>query len=122
MGKSVRYDGQTDDKAAFTLKALKAINARYPELSTAPRPWFPYDTNRREALGVAIEFLFDEKNKVAAQLPDLDNLAKFILDALQSQYLSGVVWTDDKQVCRLSVCKYATVQDSVNVRIWRLHP
>lgn len=35
-----------------------------------------------------------------ARKPDVDNIAKIIMDAL-----NGLAWQDDKQVVRLSVCK-----------------
>ena len=44
--------------------------------------------------------------------PDLDNVAKVILDACNS-----IVWTDDKQVVTLAVSKRYSLKNCVNVRI-----
>lgn len=113
-GKAVRYDSQTDDKAAFTLKALDAIYSVRPALKYLDKPWFG-----DFELGVALSFFFAGP-KMSTSLPDVDNLAKFVLDAMQSQYLDGVIWHDDKQVCYLSAQKALSSIDSVNVKIWRL--
>ena len=50
--------------------------------------------------------------------PDIDNLAKAILDALNH---SGV-WVDDRQVVELHACKFygATPHTSVRVRRWAM--
>lgn len=113
-GKLVRYDSQINDKAAFGLKAMKAIYEKYPALRAAPRPWFG-----TAPLDVAITLEFDATGKTACQLPDIDNLAKFILDALQSQSLDGVIWTDDCQVVFLSAIKLVGDKDLINVLISR---
>lgn len=44
--------------------------------------------------------------------PDVDNIAKIILDAL-----NGIAWMDDKQVCSLSVCKAWGDKETVLVGI-----
>ena len=44
--------------------------------------------------------------------PDLDNVAKAILDACNS-----IVWVDDKQVVTLAVSKRYSLKNCVNVRI-----
>jgi len=53
-----------------------------------------------------------------ATKPDSDNVAKIVMDALNS-----LVWTDDAQVCELSVSQfYAAKGESshVEVEVWRL--
>lgn len=44
--------------------------------------------------------------------PDVDNIAKIILDAL-----NGVAWLDDKQVCHLDITKYWGYTEKVGVHI-----
>lgn len=44
--------------------------------------------------------------------PDVDNIAKAILDAL-----NGVVWLDDKQVVELLVSKAYGKEDKINIEI-----
>lgn len=115
-GKGVRHDSQVADKAAFSLKALASIYAARPELKHGFRPWYATD-----ALHVHIDFLFKEKagKQKSVQLPDIDNLAKFVLDAMQSQCLDGVIWTDDRQVVSLSVTKSISQRDATLVTIKR---
>lgn len=53
-----------------------------------------------------------------ATKPDSDNVAKIVMDSL-----NGLVWTDDAQVCELSVSQfYAAKGESshVEVEVWRL--
>lgn len=47
------------------------------------------------------------------QVPDCDNLAKHVMDAL-----NGRVFLDDKQVCQLTVCKeWSNTTDATRVTI-----
>ena len=49
--------------------------------------------------------------------PDVDNLAKTLMDAL-----TGLLWVDDRQVYRLNVSKWHAADDEpphVEVTIWR---
>ena len=95
------YDPSGEDKRQFAA----GVKARLPP-SFAPiaaplevdlvffcvRPKSHYN----KAGNVKPIFRFLEK----ASRPDLDNLAKFVLDAL-----NNVVWVDDSQIVRLSVTK-----------------
>ena len=117
-GKTVRYDSQVNDKAAFTLKALKALHAAYPAIRAATTPWY-----KSEHLIVDITCVFAEtsaKKNGLVGLPDVDNLAKFVLDAMQSQYMDSIVWNDDAQVVGLSVRKCFGEKDAVSVTIRRI--
>jgi Holliday junction resolvase RusA-like endonuclease len=53
------------------------------------------------------------KIKKVTGKPDLDNLAKSILDGL-----NGVAYKDDSQVCFLSIIKFLDSKDYVEVHIW----
>lgn len=44
--------------------------------------------------------------------PDIDNIAKIILDAL-----NGVAWVDDKQVVKLNICKLWGHSEKISVFI-----
>jgi hypothetical protein len=97
QGKSVRFDGQVDDKAAFSVKFLRDAYKNYPALRDMPRPWFTDEL-------VRVEVLFGMKAKHFRR-KDLDNLTKFTLDAMQSQMLEGVIWKDDVQVAVIEAKK-----------------
>lgn len=111
-GKRIRYDAQTDEKAVFSLKVLRKLHEIYPELRTSPKPYF------RRAVAVTLHFHFAKhREKTAMDLPDVDNLCKFALDAMQSQYLDGVLWGDDAQVVRLYARKTLGINDVVEISI-----
>ena len=44
--------------------------------------------------------------------PDVDNIAKAVLDAL-----NGVIWVDDKQVVELTVKKYYGTSNEIQIEI-----
>ena len=45
--------------------------------------------------------------------PDIDNLTKAILDAL-----NGIVWKDDAQVTQINIQKVWSAKDQIEVEIW----
>jgi len=45
--------------------------------------------------------------------PDIDNLTKAILDAL-----NGIVWKDDAQVTQINIQKIWSAKDQIKVEIW----
>lgn len=72
--------------------------ARFPERARVAAPWachiqlvYLYKSTRRASFG-----------KPKATRPDLDNVAKLILDALTE---SGLFWSDDGQVASLAIYK-----------------
>jgi len=46
--------------------------------------------------------------------PDIDNLTKAILDAL-----NGIAWKDDAQVTQINVQKIWSAKDQIKVEIWK---
>jgi len=67
---------------------------------------------RPESTKKALKSQIDEFNAliVKTSKPDVDNLTKAILDAL-----NGIVWIDDAQVCELHVTKGLGKQDKIIV-------
>ncbi len=111
-GSKVRYDAQLSDKVAFSAKALTAIRQdleAYQSFQAAGKPLF-----KREDLTVRLFFSFKDKKDLRQ---DLDNLVKFTLDALQSQLLEGLIWTDDRQVTKLIASKSVGTDDFITVHI-----
>lgn len=53
-----------------------------------------------------------QKTEYPTQKPDVDNIAKTILDAL-----NGIAWGDDSQVCELTIKKRFGEEDGVSVSI-----
>ena len=47
--------------------------------------------------------------------PDIDNLTKAILDAL-----NGIVWKDDAQVTQINIQKIWSAKDQIEVEIWEI--
>jgi len=45
--------------------------------------------------------------------PDIDNLVKAILDAL-----NGIVWQDDAQVTQINIQKIWSAKDQIEIEIW----
>ena len=46
--------------------------------------------------------------------PDIDNLTKAILDAL-----NGIVWKDDAQVAQINIQKIWSAKDQIEIEIWK---
>jgi len=53
------------------------------------------------------------KNIPKTTKPDIDNLTKAILDAL-----NGIVWKDDAQVTQINIQKVWSAKDQIEVEIW----
>jgi len=72
---------------------------------------------RPESTKKALKSQIDEFNAliVKTSKPDVDNLTKAILDAL-----NGIVWIDDAQVCELHVTKGLGKQDKIIVKATEL--
>lgn len=121
-GKGARYDSQVDDKVAFSLKVLKSLHERFSVWPTPPL--FPSGPLMVEALyafrGMSATLIGgDFKPEQLKQ--DLDNLVKFTLDAMQSQYLDGVIWKDDRQVCKIVAEKIIHPdRDFIRVKVKRM--
>lgn len=107
-GKSQRYDMQVNDKAAWTAKALAHLRLADPEL-TEMRPVF------KGHVKVSIHFYFENKNLFDKS--DLDNLQKFAFDALQSQFMDGILWHDDKQIVSVFAEKILSKASLTEIKI-----
>lgn len=113
----VRYDSQVDAKAAFSIKALKSIYVTDPNTYPSPKPLIHHGP-----VAVVFRFVFERRtpDENVESLPDLDNLVKFALDAMQSQSLDGVIWTDDSQVVNLAATKEFGPKDGTYVHVVKL--
>ena len=116
-GKFVRvYDPDAKDKEAFLAEAM------------AHRPEAPLD----QPLHVVLGFHFEHpkshfgagRNKdrlkpsspvMHTNKPDCDNLAKFVLDAL-----NGIFWKDDSVICSLTIDKHYSETAHTRVTIQKL--
>lgn len=110
-GTAVRYDSQVNDKAAFAILVVDTLRKNGVTLC-AGSPIFP-----TQNLSVVTVFHCKKKGVRIRPKSDVDNLAKFVLDALQSQALAMCIWTDDDQVCELRSIKQFSNEDSITVLI-----
>jgi hypothetical protein len=116
----VRYDKQINDKVAFSLQVKEQLRTQLLVLSAAarergdtlevPSPIF----DRATALAASLAFHFAKPDGMKQ---DLDNLCKFALDALQSQFCDGVIWTDDRQVHIMTASKAVTGVDETLITL-----
>jgi Holliday junction resolvase RusA-like endonuclease len=115
-GKMINVDPSASDKADFLAQALSAkpdapitgpikvcINAWFR------RPKSHFGTGKNSSKLKADAPGFHVKK------PDIDNVLKFVLDAL-----NGIYWIDDAQIAEVSVVKRYGGPPSVSVRIERL--
>jgi len=63
-------------------------------------------------LAVYFEFKRPKKTLLPCPRSDIDNLAKLVLDAL-----NGVLYTDDKLVCKLTAAKRWSDKDKITIEI-----
>ena len=118
-GKSVRYDDQVRDKSAFAILVIDELNKNYPD-----RKWDLFNGPNFDAnCAVSVDIIFQFKDSRVGRKglqypkPDVDNLSKFVLDALQSTFLEGIIWGDDKQVVKLSAIKVYNDKDLITIEI-----
>ena len=108
------YDPSSKDKAKFKLECAE-FAPKHPlegALSDSmtfsmPRPKSHYRTGRYSHL------LKSDAPKLHTSKPDIDNMAKFYLDAL-----SGTFWKDDAIVCALEVTKVYSEEGLVEIEYW----
>ena len=110
-GKKISYDIQKKAKEVVKWLALKQLHDSTNEFGT----FIP----SKSAFEVILEFHlitpdFKKPNVHAVCKPDIDNLVKFYLDAL-----NRIVWEDDKQIISLHASK--TYSDSPKTVI-TIHP
>ena len=118
-GKAIRYDSQVNDKAAFAILAISELKKQGIVLKPS-NPLFPNKT----PLLVSLMFTYKtQKTYKPTDYPraDVDNLAKFVMDAMQSQSLSGCIWHDDDQVVSLLSEKIYGAADSITIQIKGIH-
>ena len=71
-------------------------------------------------IAVSFVFAFERPYQPKTDFPtksDLDNLIKYHLDMLQSAYMKGVLWTDDREVAKLTAEKIWAPKSSTTIII-----
>ncbi len=117
-GKSIRYDSQVNEKAVFAILVIAELKKQGITVS-AGNPLFPSHTPLK--FGLSFSFLTRKKiGTLDYPRADVDNLAKFVMDALQSQSLERCIWHDDDQVNLLVSCKKYGQEDSIFIEIRKL--
>lgn len=102
MGKFTRVYEPKEATEYKKLVAQAAIDAGYRLESSAP---FVVDIFSFSELAKTHHRKAPVPQQRNTSKPDVDNIAKIVLDAL-----TGVVWVDDSQVTDLSVHKYTAAQ------------
>lgn len=59
--------------------------------------------------------LAEEQEIRPLKVPDIDNLVKTVLDAL-----NGLAWEDDKQICRIAASKYYSATPRTEITVMEL--
>ncbi|GIW49185.1 MAG: phage protein [Caloramator sp.] len=89
---------QTQTKKKFEREVHARIDAYFQ---------IPKSTSKKKAE------LMEEKEIRPTKKPDVDNIAKIILDSL-----NGIAYKDDSQVVSCLVCKYYSEKPRVEVLLW----
>lgn len=116
-GTNARYDAQSEMKAAQSLLLWKQFNEQLPgAVRGRDLPVF------RSEVAVAVHLIlnFRKPPNPAVWYPnkmDVDNCAKYALDLLQSSWLKGAIWNDDKQVCKLLAEKRYSMHECTEIII-----
>jgi Holliday junction resolvase RusA-like endonuclease len=113
-GSSARFDSQAEQKNTDSIAAFRQILQQMQDAGiqrSARSPLFPTGN----PVGITFRFFFMQPPKPASDFPtkcDLDNLIKYYNDMLQSNYMKGVLWEDDRQISRINAeklwCKHSS--------------
>jgi Holliday junction resolvase RusA-like endonuclease len=106
---------QPKDIVDFKNAVRWIARAQAPQLSQSDKPFhveLVFSFRRPESTKKPLKTQIDEFNALVVKTtkPDVDNLTKAILDAL-----NGIIWIDDAQVCELHVTKGIGKQDKIIV-------
>jgi Holliday junction resolvase RusA-like endonuclease len=112
-GTTQRFDSQVVEKAAFALLVSREVRDLVPIISV--NPYF------KKHLPLSISLVFSFKRVGILGMPtnknDIDNLTKFVLDALQSGTLAGKIWHDDGQIVEIHAVKLWSDNDLISCSI-----
>ena len=115
-GKVRNYDPSFTDKKKFKSKVLEFNPNKIPKGNIIlcitfymPRPKNHYRTGKYSHL------LKKDSPKLHIVKPDIDNLAKFVMDAMQ-----GILWDDDCYVCALEARKVYSDKPRTEIEYWQL--
>ena len=111
------YDPSFADKKKFKAKVLefnpnKMLKGNIMLSITfyMPRPKSHYRTGRYKHL------LKKDSPKLHIVKPDIDNLAKFVMDSLQ-----GILWDDDSYICALEARKVYSDKPRTEIEYWKIN-
>lgn len=121
-GKLVRYDSQIDDKNAFGILVKDILTKKYSERNWDVLSGANFKNNTPVEVSILFSFKDERKSTKGVKYPnpDVDNLVKFVLDALQTGYLEGLIWNDDKQVITLNATKKYGQQNEIYIILKRI--
>lgn len=110
---SSRYDSQSADKHAHSILAFRQVTSLCESEKVKMQSGKPI-FSEQEALKVSYLFLFEKGKTDQAFAPvkcDLDNLVKYYNDMLQTFFMKGVLWEDDKQIAEIHARKAWTASN-----------
>lgn len=109
----MQYDPSKNDKADFLAKCMRYKPETPLEeplsvilLFSFARPNSHFGTGRNSGI------LKSSASAYHVKRPDLDNLVKFVLDAL-----NGIFWKDDTYICRIETAKNYSEKPGVTIQI-----
>jgi len=113
-GSTARFDAQAETKNTHSIIALKQILEWHGETCSkrdSRSPMYPAGT----PVAIQYNFFFESPARPSTDFPskcDLDNLIKYYNDMLQSFYMKGVLWEDDRQITKILAQKQWTPHKS----------
>jgi hypothetical protein len=110
-----RFDSQVADKNALGLLIWQELRRFLPAVNKDPF----FVAHKPIVVSLAFAFVRPRTSKLSFPTSgnDTDNLAKFVLDTLQSGALAGRIWADDGQVVGLFAEKFFSEKDSISCTI-----
>ena len=108
-----QYDPSEGDKGDFLAKAMQVKpDVPFDEPLKVNMHFFFKRPKAHFRTGKDAGFLKDSAPKWHTNIPDVDNLVKFVCDSL-----NGVFWLDDKCICELTALKEYSTYPKIIIRI-----
>lgn len=118
MGKGYSFDPSKGDKQDFLWMAKE--NAPSTPLDQPLKVTLYFDFQRPKShfgTGKNKDILKENSPNNHTSRPDIDNLVKFVLDALNTIY-----WRDDSVICELHVFKFYSTKPRTTIHIELIEP